>query len=147
MNRRFYKELLLAFPCHAIIDLTPGEGMLAQAAIETNVMYLGVTMNSMHNDLLQARLDKIVISALLQEDHPMYSPELHAALQAIGVKGSAARPKARQGQKPKNPHGGPRTRKARKPAPAPVSEEEGEDPDDPRDGDDESFSPDDQGEE
>ena len=121
--------------------------MLSQAAIETNVMYLGVIMNPMHNNLLQARLDKIAIQALLQEDHPMYSPELHAALQAIGVKGSAPRPKAKLGQKRKNPQGGRGTRKAKKPAPAPLLEEdEGDDPAPGEEDDEDDFSQDDQGE-
>ena len=67
----------------------------------------------------------------------MYSPELHAALQAIGVKGSAPRPTAKAGQKRENPQGGRGTPKAKKPAPAPLLEEdEGDDPDAPGDGED-----------
>ena len=112
-------------------------------------MYLGVTLNPMHNKLLQKRLDEGVIKIMLQEDHPLYSPELHAALQAIGVKGSAPRPKAKAGQKRKNPQGGRGTRKAKKPAPASLLEEdEGQDPDALVDGvdDEDDFSDDDQGE-
>ena len=72
------------------------------------------------------------------------------SMQAAGVKGSAARPKASKGQKRKNPRGRPKTRKAKKPAPATVveEEEEGEDPEAPEDGDDdeEDFSNDEQSE-
>ena len=34
---QLYSELIRVFPCYAIIDLTLGEGALAQAAIEHNV--------------------------------------------------------------------------------------------------------------
>ena len=44
----FYKELLQAFPFCAIIDLTPGERALAQAALEQNAIYLGITFNPKH---------------------------------------------------------------------------------------------------
>ena len=92
-------------------------------------------MNPKHNELLQARLDEAIIKALLQEDHPMYSPELQAALQKAGVRGSVPKPKEK-GKKRNNLDGGPRSRKQKKAAPAPIVEE-GE-PEDPEavDGDD-----------
>ena len=56
-------------------------------------MYLGLTPNPKHTELLQARLDMLVIKELVQEDHPQYSPELHAALLQGGVQGGAGNPK------------------------------------------------------
>ena len=95
---QFYSELIRAFPCYAIIDLTPGEGALAQAAIEHNVVYLGLPFNPSHEKMLMTRLDALLLKSLLQEEHPMYSPELHTHLQQAGVEGGAAEP---AGPKPK----------------------------------------------
>ena len=88
----FYHELLRAFPCYAIIDLTPGEGALAQAAIEHNVVYLGLPFNPDHEKMLMTRLDALLLKSLLQEEHPMYSPELHTHLQQAGVEGGGDDP-------------------------------------------------------
>ena len=88
----FYSELIRAFPCYAVIDLTPGEGALAQAAIEHNVVYLGLPFNPAHEKMLMTRLDALLLKCLLQEEHPMYSPELHTHLQQAGVEGGAAEP-------------------------------------------------------
>ena len=90
--------MLRAFPCYAIIDLTPGEGALAQAAIEHNVVYLGLPFNPDHEKMLMTRLDALLLKSLLQEEHPMYSPELHTHLQQAGAEGGAADP---AGPKPK----------------------------------------------
>ena len=89
---QFYRELLRAFPCYAIIDLTPGEGALAQAAIEYNIVYLGLPFNPDHERMLMTRLDTLLLNSLLQEDHPMYSPELHTHLQQAGVEGGGGEP-------------------------------------------------------
>ena len=95
---QFYSELIRAFPCYAVIDLTPGEGALAQAAIEHNVVYLGLPFNPSHEKMLMTRLDAFLLKSLLQEEHPMYSPELHTHLRQAGVEGGAAEP---AGPKPK----------------------------------------------
>ena len=89
---QFYSELLRAFPCYAIIDLTPGEGALAQAALEHNLVYLGLPFNPDHEKMLMTHLDALLLKSLLQEEHPMYSPELHTLLQQAGVEGGAAEP-------------------------------------------------------
>ena len=89
---KFYSELLRAFPCYAVIDLTPGEGALAQAALEHNVLYLGLPFNPDHEKMLMAHLDALLLKSLLQEEHPLYSPELHTHLQQAGVEGGAAEP-------------------------------------------------------
>ena len=125
---QFYSELIRAFPCYAVIDLTPGEGALAQAAIEHNVMYLGLPFNPHHEQMLMTRLDALLLKSLLQEEHPMYSPELHTHLRQAGVEGGAAEP---AGPKPK--------RRPRKPTPKkkkPTTDEGGDDDGDDDDEDD-----------
>ena len=111
---QFYSELIRAFPCYAVIDLTPGEGALAQAALEHNVLYLGLPFNPDHEKMLMTRLDALLLKSLLQEDHPLYSPELHTHLQQAGIGGGAADPPGpkpkRRPQKPK-PKKKPRTDK------------------------------------
>ena len=108
---------------------------MAQAALENNLMYLGITMNPVHNELLQARLDENVIKSLLQEDHPMYSPELQVALQAVGVNGSAKRESNKKpSQKRKQPRGVPKPRKKTKLA-AMTEEDKENHPDDAESGD------------
>ena len=99
---QFYSELIRAFPCYAVIDLTPGEGALAQAALEHNVVYLGLPFNPDHEKMLMTHLDALLLKSLLQEEHPMYSPELHAHLLQAGVEGGAADP---PGPKPKDRQG------------------------------------------
>ena len=89
---QFYSELIRAFPCYAVIDLTPGEGALAQAALEHNVLYLGLPFNPDHEKMLMTRLDALLLKSLLEEERPMYSPELHAHLLQAGVEGGAAEP-------------------------------------------------------
>ncbi|MCP4241228.1 MAG: hypothetical protein GY772_11760 [bacterium] len=63
-----------------MIDLTPGEGILALEAYKNNVVYLGFTFTESHKQMLQGRLDKIAAQALLQDDNAMYSAKLHMAL-------------------------------------------------------------------
>ena len=43
-----YSELLQAFPIGAISDLTPGEGCLARAPHQLNIVYAGVVSNEAH---------------------------------------------------------------------------------------------------
>ena len=124
---QFYSELIRAFPCYAVVDLTPGEGALAQAAIEHNVVYLGLPFNPDHEKMLMTRLDALLLKSLLQEEHPMYSPELHTHLQQAGVEGGPVEP---AGPKPKR-----RPRK-RTPKKKPTTDDEGGD-DDGGDNDDE----------
>ena len=86
----FYLELLEAFPCKAIIDLTPGEGNLAMAAFQLNIMYLGFPFNTKHESMLLEHLDKDMMQALLTEGSPLYSAELHSLLMGAGVPASSS---------------------------------------------------------
>ena len=72
--------------------MTPGEGALAQAALEHNVVYLGLPFNPDHGKMLMTHVGTLLLKSLLQEEHPMYSPELHTHLQQAGVEGGAAEP-------------------------------------------------------
>ena len=81
--------------------MTPGEGALAQAAIEHNVVYLGLPFNPDHEKMLMTRLDALLLKSLLQEEHPMYSPELHTHLQQAGVEGGGADPVPKGKRRPR----------------------------------------------
>ncbi|MCP4244899.1 MAG: hypothetical protein GY772_30525, partial [bacterium] len=85
-----YKELFRVVPFRAIIDLTPGEGNMALAAHELNIMYLGFTFNDTHTKMPMAHLETKVRQAMVQEDHVLYSPELHAALTAGNLPGGGS---------------------------------------------------------
>ncbi len=75
-----YDDMLRAYAIKVVIDLTPGEGMLAQAAYKRSVPYVGLVFNAAHRDHLQAHLDQCLVGSLLDNDSDTYSPKLHTTL-------------------------------------------------------------------
>ena len=65
------------FHCHnvkAVVDLTPGDGAKALAAIRARVPCVGVTFTGAHRDQLLMQLDKSVLKMYQLEGDKLYEP-------------------------------------------------------------------------
>jgi hypothetical protein len=119
----FWQEILFDFKVGAVIDLTPGDGMLALAALQARLPYTGLTYTKKHADLLMHRLQMQVVGGATREGDAWYDPQLVDALTK-----PAPKPKAKIAPKPKadppapsdDPAGKPKDPKAKKkPKPGP----------------------------
>ena len=58
----FWQETLFDFKIGAVIDLTPVDGLLAQAALHARIPYTGLVFTRRHADELLRRLQSLVIA-------------------------------------------------------------------------------------
>ena len=119
-----YEDLLKAFHIKSVIDLTPGEGVLARVAFKRSIPFVGLPFTCPHRDLLQAHLDKLLVASLLDGESDTYSAKLHTTLLAAlpeedrpdtqrgrgrgrggRGRGGRRREKKPRGKKPKKPEG------------------------------------------
>ena len=108
-----YEDLLKAFNIKGVIDLTPGEGVLARAAFKRSIPFVGLPFTESHRDLLQAHLDTLLVGSLLDGESDTYSPKLHTTLLAAvpeedkkGGRGGRGRGRGRGGRgRGKKPRG------------------------------------------
>ncbi len=93
-----YSDLLAALEVKTVIDLTPGDGMLAMAAYRHNAMYLGFAFTEEHVKGLRQHVDKTVMKAMLDEKDELYEPRFRSAV--VGAR-STDDPKAKAKAKAK----------------------------------------------
>ena len=115
-----YIQLLDEMPLAAIIDNTPGEGVLALAAVVTKTPYLGVGFTSAHCEAVFERVVGLVFKAMADEGSPLYAADLAALLTK----------KRKSGMTPKRPKKRGKTGKTPKDADAEAEAEEDDDQDD-----------------
>jgi hypothetical protein len=63
-----------SFKARGIVDFTPGDGTLAEAAIEAKILYLGLCHTESHCDLLCKHLTERVLHLMQREGSPLYNP-------------------------------------------------------------------------
>jgi hypothetical protein len=72
----FWQEILFDFEVGAVIDLTPGDGMLATAALQTRLPYTGLVFTPKHADALYSRLESQAIAGVTREGDTWYDQRL-----------------------------------------------------------------------
>jgi len=85
----FWQEVLFDFKVGAVIDLTPADGLLAQAALHTRIPYTGLVFTPKHADELLHRLRSWLIAGATREGDPWYDPHLVEAITKPKAKAKA----------------------------------------------------------
>ena len=89
MPQLFWQEVLFDFKVGAVIDLTPADGLLAQAAWHTRIPYTGLVFTPKHADELLQRLQSSLIAGATREGDPWYDPHLVEAITKPKAKAKA----------------------------------------------------------
>jgi hypothetical protein len=74
------QEILFYFKVGAVIDLTPADGQLAQAALQARIPYTGLVFTRRHADELLQRLQSFVLAGATREGDTWYDPRLVESL-------------------------------------------------------------------
>ena len=70
----------------AVIDLTPADGLLAQAALHASIPYTGLVFTWRHADEFLQRLQYLAIAVATREGDTWYDPRLVESLTASKLK-------------------------------------------------------------
>jgi len=74
LPKQFAESVVHSFKARGIVDYTPGDGTLAEAALEAkDVLYLGFCHTEHHCDLLRNRLAEQVMAAMQKEGNPLFN--------------------------------------------------------------------------
>jgi len=95
MPELFWHEILCDFRVGAVIDLTPGDGPLAGAALHARIPYTGLVFTRRHADELLRRLQSLVIAGATLEGDTWYNPRLVESLTALHPKADEKQQKKR----------------------------------------------------
>jgi hypothetical protein len=76
-----WEEVIHSYGINAVLDLTPGEGLAAVAALKAKVPYTGVCFTLHHVAALKEHLYEVAQRAATREGDSLYDPELTTALQ------------------------------------------------------------------
>ncbi len=71
----FHEEMLHDYNLAALVDLTPGDGMRALAAIKSRIPYVGVAFGEAHREGLFAWLRRNVLACFQREGDALYRAE------------------------------------------------------------------------
>ena len=82
MPELVWQEILFDFKVGAVIDLTPADGLLAQAALQARIPYTGLVFTRRHADELLQRLQSLVLAGATREGDTWYDPRLVESLTA-----------------------------------------------------------------
>jgi len=108
-SQELYEELL-NYNVVGVIDLTAGNGGLAQACISASCPYLGVCYTEHHQDLLKRFLNQVAFTMKATEGHRLYSPELTKLCKTRGAPKAKAKatgtPNGKAAPSPKPKPGG-----------------------------------------
>lgn len=77
----FWTTLLTHLDAKCIVDLTPGSGSCARAAMDLGISYTALAMNAEHNSWLQNVLNKAAMQVIVREKSPLHEQDLAAMLQ------------------------------------------------------------------
>ncbi len=95
MPELVWHEILCDFRVGAVVDLTPGDGPLAGAALHARIPYTGLVFTRRHADELLRRLQSLVIAGATLEGDTWYNPRLVESLTALHPKADEKSPKKR----------------------------------------------------
>jgi hypothetical protein len=72
----FWSQLLMDLDAKCIVDLSPGSGSLARAALLTGVQYLGIVRAPEHASWLQNVLDRCSLEQMTKNGSPLFEQDL-----------------------------------------------------------------------
>ena len=109
MPESFYQNVLQAYSCIGVVDLTSGPGMLARACLSLRRPYLGVCYTEAHCDALMRHLVQWVLQCMAKEGHSLYNAKYVEAKKAedkhkdetTGKDGDSKKAKKTVDEKPK----------------------------------------------
>jgi hypothetical protein len=104
------------FEVGAVIDLTPGDGMLATAALQARLPYTGLVFTPKHADALYRRLESQAIAGVTREGDTWYDQQLVETLAAARPTTKLPPPVADPEPKEQlGPHGKPKPKEKPRP--------------------------------
>ena len=86
MPQLFGQEILFDFKKGAVINITPADGLLAQAALHARIPYTGLVFARRHADELLHELQFLVIARATREGGTWYDQHLVASLATLKPK-------------------------------------------------------------
>ena len=120
----FYRELYSSYFARKVIDVTPGSGVAALAALFLQLGYLGICFSEDHRRLLTENLVDKVLVMMRTENHPLYRPDFQKWWHSQqSNEGSGAAPAAAPAAK-KNKTGAPNQDAANQEDPAAPNQED-----------------------
>jgi hypothetical protein len=72
----FWSALIDTFDLHTIVDLSPGSGLLAHAAMKAGAQYLGLATDANHLSWLSNTVDRSAIRLIAENGSALYQQEL-----------------------------------------------------------------------
>ena len=69
-----FEEIAHSFGAESVIDLTPGDGALAMAALELGIPYFGFCLTDEHMSKLHDRLKALTLAAMKNEKSALFEP-------------------------------------------------------------------------
>ena len=76
----FWRQLFADLSVGCVIDLTPGSGSAARAAMDAGVQYLAFARNAAHDKWLQCVLDRAALPVICASGSPLYHQDLAASV-------------------------------------------------------------------
>jgi hypothetical protein len=103
LPKQFAEDMIHAFNAKAIVDFTPGDGTLAEAALEAKILYLGFCHTEKHCELLREHLTERAVELMKTDASPLFNAlyvvDLKKARRGSG--GDSKTPKKDKAQKDK----------------------------------------------
>ncbi len=75
-SHRFWRSLLTDLDAKCVVDVTPGSGACARAALNMGISYLGVPRSQEHGSWLQNILDRDALQVITTVGSPLFQQEL-----------------------------------------------------------------------
>ena len=85
LPRLFFHECIQSYNVAAIMDLTPGQGTLLEAAIDLRVPVLAFGITETHCEMLEDRLTSYCLQKLVDSSHTLYRQEAEQYLNGDGT--------------------------------------------------------------
>ena len=85
LPRLFFHELIQSYNVAAIMDLTPAQGILLEAAIDLRVPVVAFGITETHCEMLEDRLTTYCLQKLVDSSHTLYRQEAEQYLNGDGT--------------------------------------------------------------
>ena len=107
LPRAFYQSIITGYSVKVVLDMTPGAGRMAEAALlarcgHQKVAYFGLCMSEQHMNGLRERLEMFVLGEMKRKESPLWMPRFACAVEGNNADGgSGSGSKEKEGGKEK----------------------------------------------
>ncbi|CAL1162137.1 unnamed protein product [Cladocopium goreaui] len=108
---KFHQDLLHSFSAAAVIDLTPGQGHMLEACLDSRTPVLGFGLTETHCTMLEERLTRYVLEKFKENGHTMYREDAAKALGANASTGADPNATDAEAKAKAKPKPGPKRKK------------------------------------